>query len=1615
MISPRDLWSSLGKSRSAKCSAVRWRRLRFEQFEDRRLLSIATLSPTDDSARYLVQDSGASVLAGEAAVEAYQVSPVTRLTDNNYDDVEPDVFGPNVVWAGGPDPLAPGAESNNDEPSSRSHLEGGLTARVDVPLGVFSPEEIAAFAAVESDSSFSSKTPPGPAEDGGHANEVLTFVLDFKEVAQGSTFDIFANEVTTFDVTSYGFAPGGFNTVANAILAEVDEDYFTELVGTVAGLSGQDLDVDFIIGDIGTAPAGVTEYYYVQIGAGVAGPHSDGTLGVAGGSVVRDDSTGTGPNLGFQVGDVVASVFTDAIVTLSSLSPSNALTSGNLTFTTHAISGTLSHEIGHTLSLSHINKSGSVQPTPGVPPLMGTGAIDLPTQDRIGDREFSLAGADGQNGNAPRQHIQQLVDAVGLHSTDVLPPGVDIIDVSPDPRNSSVNTIEIRFSEAVFGFDKEDLRLGRDDANVPLDSATLFTSNDRTFNLGTLQTLTNIDGQYELELIATNSGIVDANDNSLLFGAIENWEKRTSTIGPNVDDIIDVWPDPRNAPVEYVDVTFSESVDEATFTFDDVTLIRNGVEVALNSSVTISQSGHRINGLTSFTSPDGIYEITVAGAGIADPQGNFGSGVASDSWVNGTPPLALIEGVKWHDLDGDGIRDGGEPGMAGWTIYIDANDNGQFDAGETSAVTDSSGNYLLPNLDPGDYVINEVLQSGWDQTFPVGQGVLYFSEDHNSDGLYRLNTSNGFATQIASTGAAGANVGLAATDDPNLLLATLPFESRLITVDDSGFFWGVNGYRQGLTYDFDDDIHYAINNQSFFTVNSSTGALISFLPSPPFGMQAVAYGRVKVYGWGSGGRLAAFDIAANQWTSIGFTSIFGGNYGLAYDNFRDILYGVADDDTSLYEIDPLTAQATVIGDTGINEGGGLAFVGHAPTAHDVSILPGQLLTLNFGNKLTPDAVTPSVNVTAPAFTSDTTPPVTVSASDNFTLPDGTSVALDVDLNDNGDFADAGEQDYAIGSLVSESAIIDIVPGLAEGVYRVRARVADQSGNEGTSSVAVIVIDTTPPSVVLNAALITTDATPEVSVSAADNNVLPDGTTVLLDVDLNNDGDFNDAGEQSYTTSQLTGNVASFEIMPALSTGDYRMRVRIVDQAGIQGTSESIPISIIDDQLDFGDAPTSAQSGFASSYPTQLPDGARHAATGPLLGSNRDTEADGQPDANALGDDNNGTPNDEDGVSFSPLIPGQPATMTVVVDGGGGVVEAWVDFNRDGVWQHPAEQVFAGLLADGTHQLQFAVPQDAMPGTSFARVRISSSGGLTLTGLAADGEVEDDQLTIHSYVVARQIFYNNSKWDGHTGFEDGDPAANEFDDAAIATDKTALLPGQTATFANYTSYHRGINGVMIDVDGLADPDAVGDDDLGEFVFRYGNGNDLTEWLPAPDPVDVDVRDMGEGVYRVTITWADNAIPNKNWLQVTVKADANTGLEADDVFYFGNSSGENTGDFRVDYDDVFDNIWPSLFTPEEIGVEDAGDVNRDKRIDYSDVFDAVWPNLFGPAPLVQLTAPAAPAAPLEATDFVFDENRPWAIELMWFDALYGTSSSSEEEEDDPLEATAVDGFFAGYYEE
>ena len=88
------------------------------------------------------------------------------------------------------------------------------------------------------------------------------------------------------------------------------------------------------------------------------------------------------------------------------------------------------------------------------------------------------------------------------------------------------------------------------------------------------------------------------------------------------------------------------------------------------------------------------------------------------------PPAGRIEGSHFDDLNGNGLRDPGEPGLAGITTFLDLNGNGRLDAGEPSTVSDANGNFRFFNLPPGTYRVTAILPPGRVFTTPrTGSGL----------------------------------------------------------------------------------------------------------------------------------------------------------------------------------------------------------------------------------------------------------------------------------------------------------------------------------------------------------------------------------------------------------------------------------------------------------------------------------------------------------------------------------------------------------------------------------------------------------------------------------------------------------------------------------------------------------------------------------------------------------------------------------------------------------------------------------------------------------------------------------------------------------------------------
>jgi hypothetical protein len=205
----------------------------------------------------------------------------------------------------------------------------------------------------------------------------------------------------------------------------------------------------------------------------------------------------------------------------------------------------------------------------------------------------------------------------------------------------------------------------------------------------------------------------------------------------------------------------------------------------------------------------------------------------------------------------------------------------------------------------------------------------------------------------------------------------------------------------------------------------------------------------------------------------------------------------------------------------------------------------------------------------------------------------------------------------------------------------------------------------------------------------------------------------------------------------------------------------------------------------------------------------------------------------------------------------------------------------------------------------------------------------------SIVRAAQLFYNNSSFDANGLTVD----ANDF--AAIAHDKEALRFGYAARFANISGFSRGINGIFFDIADL--PNDGAGIDAEDFGLLVGNDDFTNAWIGAPAPTSVGVlpNEGEDGADRVYLTFADGAIVD-TWLRVTVKANADTSLAAEQDFFFGSAPGETGAAFTpgvvaadaADLQSIARSLTPLADFGSEL-VTEPHDVNRDGTINAFDL--------------------------------------------------------------------------------
>jgi len=244
-----------------------------------------------------------------------------------------------------------------------------------------------------------------------------------------------------------------------------------------------------------------------------------------------------------------------------------------------------------------------------------------------------------------------------------------------------------------------------------------FTGSEPNWSSGTLQLTEDSIGQHYLHVLSHNG---------------EHNENGTANLGPYVVGI----PDPHTSEIQgfkfhdlngngtqdtgepnlsgwkiYIDSNENSQWDDGEpYYITDV----NGYYAITNLASGTYTVAEVVQSDWGQTFPGGIgtHPVTVAVGEVAEGF-NFGNKLLPGE----------IHGVKWSDLDANGVQNTGEIGLEGWTIYVDVNENGQWDIGEPYDTTDSSGNYSITDLSPDTYIFAEVNHVGWEQTFPGGAGT----------------------------------------------------------------------------------------------------------------------------------------------------------------------------------------------------------------------------------------------------------------------------------------------------------------------------------------------------------------------------------------------------------------------------------------------------------------------------------------------------------------------------------------------------------------------------------------------------------------------------------------------------------------------------------------------------------------------------------------------------------------------------------------------------------------------------------------------------------------------------------------------------------------------------
>lgn len=324
-----------------------------------------------------------------------------------------------------------------------------------------------------------------------------------------------------------------------------------------------------------------------------------------------------------------------------------------------------------------------------------------------------------------------------------------------------------------------------------------------------------------------------------------------------------------------------------------------------------------------------------------DPLTNAQGWVASGGRLNAYNALAAgsdqtgdLSGSIWNDLNGNGIWDSGEAGLAGWTVYLDDNQNGTLDSSEQRTTTDANGDYAFLDLDPGTYTVAQVLEPNWQQTYPDPTGPVNLT---STQALPQLTTTASTAAiqtygEVVNLDSSQTVAPLTDVSGPLINLDSFRQDARFSGIDGSGFatvildtgidldhsFFGPDSDGDGISdrivysYDFADgdndasDVNGHGSNVSSI-VASSDGVYTGMAP----GADII---HLKVFEDAGGGNFSYVEQAL-QWVvdNAATYNIVSINMSLGDStnwNTAQSQYGIGDELAALADLDVITVSAS---------------------------------------------------------------------------------------------------------------------------------------------------------------------------------------------------------------------------------------------------------------------------------------------------------------------------------------------------------------------------------------------------------------------------------------------------------------------------------------------------------------------------------------------------------------------------------------------------------------------------------------------------------------------------------------------------------------------------------